>query len=283
MFSNLKKAMSLWWNNDPSSTGAALAFYALFSIPPILIIVVAISAFYVPASLAQGKIIAELQQVFGNEAGKAILYFVRESYESTTSMMAAIVTIITILIGALGVFGQLQLALNRLWGTDITMSGIQGFIHSQVTAFIMIFLLGILLIFSLVASTIVSFSDQLAREIFSYGVNVVMIADIVLSFILVAFLCMAMYAFLPHARVSRKAIIQGGFITALLFFIGRLIIGIYLSWGISVTAYGAASTLVILMLWVYYSSQVFLFGAALTYIIDRNVKNSEIIEDGPSS
>jgi membrane protein len=272
MIETIKKAISLWWHNDPSSAGAALAFYALFSIPPILIIVVVIAGIYLPPTLVQGKVILEVQQLFGPQAGKALVYFVRDSYESATSSLAAVATIITILIGSLGVFGQLQLSLNRLWGTDITLNGFKGFMHSQVTAFILIFLLGILLIFSLTVTTLLSIFDQFAREIFSYGVDIVKYIDVGLSFFLVAFLCMAVYAFLPHAVISRRAIILGGFITAFLFFMGRLLIGLYLSWGISSSLYGAASTLIILMLWVYYSSQVLLFGAALTYIIDHKVK-----------
>jgi membrane protein len=272
MLTTIKKALSLWWHNDPSSTGAALAFYALFSIPPILIIVIVVAGAFMPSALVQGKVITELQQIFGAQAGKALLYFVRDSYQLASSVTAGVATLVTILIGSLGVFGQLQLSLNRLWGTDITMSGIKGYVHNQVTAFIMIFLLGVLLIFSLTVSTIFSVFDQFGREIFSYGVDIVKYGDFILSFFLVAFLCMAVYAFLPHATISRRAIIQGGFITAALFFIGRLLIGFYLSWGMSSSLYGAASTLIILMLWIYYSSQVFLFGAALTYIIDHKAK-----------
>lgn len=273
---NFKKALYLWWNNDPSSSGAALAFYALFSLPPILIIVVVIAGFYAPTELVQGRAVVELQQIFGYQAGEALVYFVRESYESTSSLLTVVATIITILIGSLGIFGQLQISLNRLWGTDITQYGFKGFVRSQLTAFIMIFLLGVILTFSLTASTAVSVFDTTARGIFSYGVDIVKYVDMIISFVLVVFLCMSIYAFIPHTRVSRHAIIQGGVMTAILFFIGRLIIGIYLSWGISASAYGAASTLIILMLWIYYSSQVLLFGAALTYIIDRNVKKDNL-------
>ncbi|MBX4198354.1 YihY/virulence factor BrkB family protein [Candidatus Parcubacteria bacterium] len=268
----LKKASVVWWMNDPSSSGAALAFYTLFSLPALIIVVVALMGFFIPPSVARGLAIDQLGNVFGGQARQALGYIIYESKIPQSNFFAAVISILTFFIGALGVFDQLQVSLNRLWGANVQLVGLQGFMHNKVMAFIMIFLLGISLAISLTASTLVSVFDRLIREFFPALVNIVWISDIVLSLVLVIFLCMAIYAFLPHARISRRAIMVGGVITALLFFLGRIIIGIYLSSPSVISAYGAASAFIILMLWIYYSSQVFLFGAACTYIIDQRIK-----------
>jgi membrane protein len=273
MTSVIKKALRLWWWGEPASSGAALAFYALFALPPILIVVAYVANYFLLGSLPQGASIEDLQFVFGKEASNALTYIVGDSY-SYTSFVVALISLCTVLISCIGIFSQLQLSLNKLWAVGEVPSGFQSYILNQVVAFLMLFLLGLLLIASLVASTLVSIFDRFAREQFSYAVDIVQISDTILSFVLVAFLCMTIFEFLPHIRISRKAIIAGGIITALLFFVGRIFIGLYLSTQLVGSAYETAGALIVVMLWVYYSSQVFLFGAALTYSIDQKVKLS---------
>lgn len=271
----VKKALRLWWWGEPASSGAALAFYALFALPPILIVVAYVANHFLLGSLPQGASIEDLKFVFGKEASNALTYIVGDSY-TYTNFVVALISLGTILLSCVGIFSQLQISLNKLWAITDVESGFEKYLWNQVVAFLMLFLLGLLLIVSLVASTLVSVFDRFARQQFTYAVDIVQISDVILSFVLVAFICMMIFEFLPHVRISRKAIVIGGIITAVLFFFGRVIIGLYLSTQLIGSAYETAGALIVVMLWVYYSSQVFLFGAALTYSIDHGYQSQKL-------
>jgi membrane protein len=278
----IKRALKLWWHNDPMSAGAALAFYALFSLPPLIIIGIALSSAYLPGDFVEGRADLELQHVFGRQVSQGLIYLVHQAQEPTSSLIATAVGLVTILVGALAIFGQLQASLDKLWGVDSSLPVLTGYVRNKLISFIMVTLLGILLLISLTASTIMTVFDRSIRHFFPYTFDLVQYFDSALSFVLIVILCMAIYAFMPQIRVSRHALFMGGVLTALLFIFGRIIIGIYLAWDITLSAYGAASALIILMIWIYYSSQVFLFGAAVTYSIDHKVKSEHYGSQPPN-
>lgn len=259
-------AVTAWFDNNASSLGAALAYYTLFSVAPILIIVISIAGYVFGADTAQTAILSQLQALIGDAGAAAVKDLVLNAHYSDKKGLAAAVGVITLIIGASSVFGELQNALDRIWQTPkaVREVGWLRFLRSRVLSVGMVLGVGFLLLASLVASAaLAAFGGWLAAFFPELGV-VLPILDLVLSFCMTVTLFAMIYKYVPREAIPWGDVWIGATATALLFTIGKSLIGLYLGKSSFNSAYGAAGSLIVLLLWIYYSAQIFLLGAEFT-------------------
>ncbi|HEY0749499.1 MAG TPA: YihY/virulence factor BrkB family protein [Steroidobacteraceae bacterium] len=258
-----KCAARYWSSDNASTTGAALAFYSAFSLAPLLIILLTVAALIVGKNAAYGQIGAQLQGLFGPTTAKVLLNAMQSSQQSQ-GLVAAITSIVTLLIGATTVLAALEQALEHIWGGTVAASvGIRGWVRTRFLSLGFILTLGFLLLVSLTVTTVLAgiraqFAPQAAI------VGVIGVVDFIISLMLVSSLFALIYRYMPTRRLPWKVVMIGGVLTASLFDAGRWIIGLYLAHSTQASAFGAASSFVALLLWLYYTAQIFLFGAEFT-------------------
>ncbi|MBA3550852.1 YihY/virulence factor BrkB family protein [Patescibacteria group bacterium] len=266
----IKDTFNAWLRCSPATTGAALAYYSLFSLPAMLVVIVAITSSIFGAGRLENQLMSQLQSLLGANVTMTIKAIADHSRDSNAGLIAGIISIFTIFIGSIGAFGQLESALNHLWAVPSKLhAGIKGFIREKIISFLMILFIGLLLILSLITSTIIPFFYGIISRLLPYFSEFIELINLLLSFFFLTILFMSIYAFLPRTKVSKPAIFFGSIITTSLFMIGRVFIQAYLNFEFVISAYGAASAIIIVLLWSYYSAQVFLLGAAFTYTIDQ--------------
>jgi membrane protein len=271
MHASVKRAWSLglcaarFWNDDnAATTGAALAFYCAFSLAPLLVILLSLAGFIVGEHAAYGQIRAQLAALFGPASAKVLLAAVKDG-QQTRGLVATAVSIVTLLIGATTVLAALQNALQQIWKSSrLAVSGIYGWFRTRLLSLAFILTIGFLLLLSLALSTGISSIRARVANAYPAFVGVLGILDIALSLILVAALFALIYRYMPARRLPWKTVAVGGLLTAVLFDIGRWVISLYLANSTQPSAYGAASSFVALLLWLYYASLIFLYGAEFT-------------------
>jgi membrane protein len=259
----LKAAVSGFLANDALSRGASMAFFAATSLAPVLLIVVAIAGLAFGQDTAREAISAELGRLLGQSGGDFIKSILERSSDPASGATATIIGVITVLITASGVFGEMRTALNATFKATPVEGSIFSMIKARAASLGLVGALGFLLIVSLAASTGLS-----ALETWSAGKAVLSVLNIVVSLAIFTLLFAAIYRVLPDATIRWRHLVLGAFVTALLFTVGKSLIGWYLGQAAPSSAYGAAGALIVLMFWMYYSAQIFLFGAELTKAID---------------
>jgi len=263
-----KECVTAWLEHNASSLGAALAFYTLFSVAPILIIAVAIAGYVFGATHAQSEVLSQLQGLIGPAGASAIQQLMASAHYSDKRGLAAAVGVVTLLVGASSVFGELQNALDRIWQTSRRKSeaGWWRVIRGRVLSIGMVLGVGFLLLVSLIASAVlVAFGGWLgnafpALEILLPAIN------LLIGFALTVLLFALIYKYIPQETIAWSDVWIGATVTALMFTIGKTMIGVYLGRSSFNSAYGAAGSMVVLLLWIYYSAQIFLFGAEFTRV-----------------
>jgi membrane protein len=260
----LKCAVRQWMGDRAATIGAALAFYCAFSLAPLLIVLVTVTGWIVGTQVAEAQLAEQLRALFG-PATADVLVAAMESAGSRNGTVAASVSVVTLLFGATTVFAALQDALQRIWGRRAAAPrGVYGFLRARVLSFGFILALGFLLLVSLSVSVVLtSLRGVIARE-YSELVGLTAVLDFLVTLGLVTGLIALIYRYLPTRRLDWKPILQGALVTALLFQLGRWAIGLYLARSTQATAFGAAASFVALLLWLYYTAQIFLFGAEFT-------------------
>jgi membrane protein len=250
-------------NDNTSMFGAALAYYTAFSLAPILVIAIAVAGLLFGPEAASGQIAAEIKSVVGDDGAKAIESMVADANKPTSSAWATVIGFVMLLVGAAGLFGQLQGALNTIWKVKAKPGrGIMGFIRDRFLSFSMVLGTAFLLLISLVVNAILAALGSLFGE---WGASIVgQGLNLVTSFAVITLLFAMIFRFLPDAKIAWRDVWLGAVITSLLFSIGKFIIGFYLGQAGTASAYGAAGSLAVLLIWLYYSAQIFLFGAELT-------------------
>ena len=248
--------------------GASLAYYTVFSLAPLLIISIAIAGFVLGDEAARGKVFEQLHHLIGEQGGKATEAMVESAgSKPTTGIIASITGVITLLVGASGVFGQLQSSLNIMWEVEPKPGrGVLGFIKNRFLSFGFILVVGFLLLVSLMLSAAITFLAQSIGGLVSGMEILAHLLNFALSFGVVTALFALMFKFLPDAVIAWKDVWLGAAITAVLFTVGKFGLGFYLGASSVASAYGAAGSLIVLLLWVYYSSQIFFFGAEFTQV-----------------
>jgi membrane protein len=264
-FWSLTRCAARYWSADNgSNTAAALAFFCAFSLAPLLVILLTLSGLFVDEQSAYGQIGRQLTALFGPSTATILLGAVR-SAKHTGGILSTLVSIVTLIIGATTVLAALQQALEQIWqSTALAVTGVYGWLRTRLLSFGFILTLGFLLLVSLTVST--GIANLRSRMTTGHPVIVGAIGafDLILSLAVIGGLFALIYRYMPARRLPWGSVAIGGLLTAALFDIGRWVIGLYLAHSTQPSAYGAASSFAALLLWLYYTSLIFLFGAEFT-------------------
>lgn len=259
-------AVKLWLDCDAFSHAASLAFYTLFSLAPIVIIAVSVIGLVLGEEAAQGQIVAQLQDVMGLEAASAVEQAVARSRIEESGPLPTLLGLAALLIGATTVFGQMQSSLNNIWGVAArpNRSSLFVFLKSRLLSLTVVLAIGFVLLVSLLLGVVLRAVLHFAHQ-FVPGVAALLSGtELLLSLVVVSLLFCAIFKVLPDVVLQWRDVVVGALVTALLFSIGRYAIAAYLAYTATASTYGAAGSVVLILLWVYYSSLILLFGAAFT-------------------
>jgi membrane protein len=266
-FDVLKQTVREWLDDKAPRLGAALAYYTVFSIAPLLIIVIAIAGVVFGHDAAQEQIVSQVSGMTGEKGAEAVSGMLEAANKPKQGLIASVLAIITLLFGATGVFIQLQDALNTIWEVKPKPGrGIMGFVRQRLLSLAMVFGIGFLLLVSLVVSAGLAAAGKWFSGSMPGGEEIWHAINFAVSFGVIAALFTLMFKYLPDVKVAWKDVWLGGVITAFLFTIGKYALGMYLGRSSISSAYGAAGSFVILLLWVYYSAQILFFGAEFTQV-----------------
>jgi membrane protein len=261
----LKEAASEWSSDKASRLAAALSYYTIFSIAPLLLISIAVAGFVFGREAAANEIYLQLRGLFGDSGAQAIQAMVEAADKTGTGVLATVLGLATLLFGASGAFGQLQDALNTIWEVKPKPGqGIKGIVRLRALSFSMVLVIAFMLLVSLVLSAALAALGKFLGDALPIPAAVMQTANTILGFGIISLLFALIFKVLPDIRIAWRDVWIGAMFTALLFSIGRLLIGLYLGRSSVTSSYGAAGSLVVILLWVYYSSQILLFGAEFT-------------------
>ena len=255
-----------WIDDRASRKGAALAFYTVFSLAPILIMAIAIAGFFFGQEAARGEIFAQVRDLLGPDGAQAVQAMIQNASRPGASATATIIGIVTLFIGATTALAELKDGLDQIWDVPTErMSGFWYFVRKRLLSIGVIGSLGFLLLVSLVFSAVVTavakrWSPSTATGTLLQSVN------LVFAFVLVTLLFAMIYKILPSVKIAWRDVIIGSVVTALLFSIGKFAIGLYLGNSAIGSTYGAAGSVILVLVWVYYSAQIFLLGAEFTKV-----------------
>ena len=264
----LKETASAWVDDYAPSMGAALSYYTLFSIAPLLLIVIAVAAMVFGAEAARGEVFGQLRGLMGDQGAQAVEGLLQAADKPAQGSVATIIGVLVLLLGATTVFGELQNALDRIWRAPARGQGggLWNLPRTRLLSFGMILGIAFLLMVSLILSAALSAIGKWWGPAFAGWEIVAHLLDIVLSFGLMTVMFALIYKYIPRVHVKWRDVWIGAAVTALLFAIGKFLIGLYLGKSSIASGFGAAGSLVVLMVWVYYSAQIFLFGAEFTWV-----------------
>jgi membrane protein len=263
----IRAAVSGWVDDYAQSMGAALAYYTMFSIAPLLLIVISVAGLVFGDEAARGEIFGQLEGMLGAPGALAVQGLLESVRKPAESVTATIFGGVLLLVGATSVFGELQDALDRIWRVPVRAgrSGFWGLIRARLLSFGMILGIGFLLMVSLVASAALAALRKWWEPVLGNWATTVSIIDFAASFVVITVVFAMIYKIIPRARIDWKDVWVGAAVTALLFTIGKFLIGVYIGRSGVASGFGAAASLVVVLIWVYYSAQIFLLGAEFTW------------------
>lgn len=279
----LRAAANAWSDHRAASMGAALAFYATFSIAPILVITIAIAGAVFGAEAARGEVVAQFQGLTGESGAETIQSLLAGAYHSGLGLWASAIAGITLLVAATSVFAELKNSLDVIWGTPMpARSGIIELVRSRLLSFGLILTIGFLLLVSLGISAVLAALQNYWSGSFAGTGWLLEGLNSAFSFLVVFVLFAAIYKWLPEARIAWRDVGIGAAVTAALFTLGKFLIGLYLGNSQLAAGFGAAGSLVVILLWVYYSSQIFFMGAELTHVYaehrrTHNIQDADLV------
>ena len=264
----IKKSVVSWIDDYASSMGAALAYYTMFSIAPLLLIVISIAGLVYGEDAARGAIFGQLSDLIGSEGAAAVQGLLKSVNKPAASVVATVVGVITLLIGATAVFGELQDALNRIWRAPalVDKGALWNLLRRRVLAFGMILGIGFLLIVSLILSAVLAALGKWMGPAFVGWEALLQIINFVIGFVTITVLFAMIYKIMPRVTIAWRDVWLGAIVTALLFSVGKFLIGLYIGKSSVASGFGAAGSLVVLLVWIYYSTQIFLLGAEFTWV-----------------
>jgi membrane protein len=251
-------------NDNALSHGAAMAFYATTSLAPILLIVVAIAGLAFGNDAAQLALSAQLAGLMGAQSAELLQATIENASRRTAGTLATILGLVTLFVTTSGVFGEMQLALNEIWKVKPGGTSISRLVRARAASLGLVAALGFLLLVSLVASAAISALGDIINAYLPFGTMILSAINGIVSFALIALLFAAIYKVLPDRALRWRDVGIGAVVTAFLFTIGKSLIGWYIGASAAASAYGAAGALLVVLLWVYYSSEIFLLGAEIT-------------------
>ncbi len=275
----LREVVQEWSNDNALTLGAALAYYTIFSLAPLLVLAIAVAGLAFGRAAAQGEIVTQIQGVLGPSGAELIESMIERASEPASGVLATVISLVTMFFGASGVFGQLQGSLNQIWGADTARrKGVRGQLQRRAASFSMILGIGFLLLVSLALSALISGLHRFIDEYLTVPSELLSLTNLALSFLIVTALFAMIFKLLPDARIEWRDVWLGAAVTALLFTIGKSLIGIYLGRAGVTSVYGAAGSLVLVLLWVYYSSQLLFLGAEFTEVYSRRYGSRKVAE-----
>ena len=268
IWSLFKDAVDSWTEDYAPSMGAALAYYTLFSIAPLLLIVIGLAGLVFGDDAARGEIFGQLRGLMGDEGALAVERLLQSADKPEGGAIATAVGLLMLLLGASTVFGELQNALDRIWRAPARKkaAGWWNILRSRLLSFGMILGIAFLLMVSLVMSALVAALGKLWGPAFKGWETLAHLIDILISFGMVTVMFALIYKIIPRVRIRWHDVWIGAAVTAALFAVGKFLIGLYLGKSSVASAFGAAGSLVVMMVWVYYSAQIFLLGAEFTWV-----------------
>lgn len=263
----LKRAGVAWLADDAPRFGAALAFYTLFSLAPVLIVAVSIAGFVFGAKAAQGEIVRQFQGLMGTQGAAAIETIIQNTDRPALGLFSTTLTLLAILVGASGAFNELQDALNAIWKVDSSAKNFWSVIaRHRFFSLGLVIATGFLLLTSLVVTASLSAAERFMSYLLPLSVLLLQSVNVVFSFSMIAILFALIFKFIPDTTIRWRDVRMGAAVTSVLFTVGKVLIGFYLGHSALTSAYGAAASLVVFLIWIYYSAQILLFGAELTHV-----------------
>ena len=262
-----KETYSKWSEHQAPRLGASVAFYSVLSFAPLLILLTAVIALVFGQQSAQGALISEARQLIGDRGAETVESLLKNAQKPSSGIFASIVAFATLLFGASGVFTELQDALNVIWeSTAQSASGFIGIIKQRIFSFGMVLSIGFLLLVSLLLSAGLAYVGHSFGELIPVPPFILQIINFLVSFVVITILFGLMFKYVPAAKVAWRDVAVGAVGTALLFTIGKFLLGLYLGKASVGSTYGAAGSLVAVIVWIYYSAQIFFFGAEFTHV-----------------
>lgn len=275
-----RETVRSWSADKAPRLGAALAYYTALSIAPLLLVVIAVAGLFFGDEAARGEIVGQIRSLVGTDGARAIEDILANSRRESSGIAATVVGMLTLLVGATGVFGQLQDALNTIWHVEPKSGGgWRGYLANRFVSLSMVFGVGFLLLVSLVLSAGIAAASAALHGIGPGLAIVGHVADVVLSLAVVTALFAMIFKYLPNARIEWSEVWVGAFATAVLFVLGKLAVGLYLGHASIGSTFGAAGSFVVLLVWIYYTAQILLLGAEFTRVWAESV-GSQLIADG---
>jgi membrane protein len=261
-----RRALAGWWNDNVPRLGASLAYYTLFALAPILVVAIAIGGFVFGPEAVRGEVVGQIQGLIGREGGLAVQAMLEGASRPSSSIPATIGGVITFFLGATGAFLELQTALNSIWRVEPKSSGsyLKVLIMQRVISFGLVVALGFLLLTSLLVSAGLAGLHRYMGHAFPGEVALWEALNVLVSLGVITLLFALIYKVLPDVKLSWGDVWVGAIVTAGLFTIGKLVIGLYLGTASIASTYGAAGSVIVVLVWVYYSAQVILLGAEFT-------------------
>ncbi|RPI94839.1 MAG: YihY/virulence factor BrkB family protein [Chloroflexi bacterium] len=283
MFNLLKETFREWREDGATRLAAALAYYTTFSLAPLLVLIIAIAGLVGGHEAAQNQTMTQVEELLGAEGREFVQGMIQSASRPATGLAATLIGVVTLLFGALGVFGELQNSLNTIWEVKPKpargfLDGIKRFILDRLLSFTMVLGIGFLLLASLVVSAALSALGEYIGNTWPLADLWLQLINFVISFIVVLLLFAMIFKFLPEVNIAWKDVWLGAAVTSVLFSLGKFLIGFYLGRSEVGNTFGAAGSLAILLIWIYYSAQILFFGAEFTQVY-ANRYGSKIVPD----
>lgn len=269
----IRDSVVSWLKDYAPSMGAALAYYTMFSIAPLLLIVISVAGLVFGKEAASGAIFGQLQGLIGQEGAIALQGLLESVNKPAESVIATVVGVAALLIGATTVFNELQDALDRIWRAPARQkySGLWMLLRARLLSFGMILGIGFLLMVSLILSAALSALDKWWGPVFLGWEILAHVLNSLISFAITTALFAMIYKIMPRVHIAWRDVWLGSVVTAFLFTIGKFLIGLYIGQSGITSGFGAAGSLMVVLVWVYYSAQIFLMGAEFTWIYARTL------------
>lgn len=262
----LKKTYKGWNEDDPFRQSAIIAYYAIFSLPALLVLIINIAGVFFGKDVVSGEISRQIESIMGAETAKQVSEIVSKASETKAGVISTVLAIVTILFGATGVFVQLQKTLNQIW--DVRQKTTKGFLKmlkNRLFSFGLILSIGFLLLMSLIISSLLAAVSEWFKGFFPDIIAVILFTlDFVVSLCVISVLFALMFKVLPDVKTKWKDVATGSVLTAILFILGKYALSFYFGKADPASAYGVAGSVVLILLWVSYSSMILFFGAEFT-------------------
>jgi membrane protein len=266
LFSIFATTFGSWNQHEGPRLGAALAFYTVLSLSPLVILVVALAGLVFTRSTAQAHILNQVQAMIGPEGGKAVQTMLANAQKPTAGIVGTTLGLLSLLFGASGVFTELRSVLNMIWEVNPEKTaGIVGILRERFFSFGMVLSIGFLLLVSLILSTVLAAMGKFFGGLLPMPASILVALNFLISFFGIAILFALIFRFVPETKVRWNDVWLGAIVTAMFFTIGKTLIGIYLGKSSVGSTYGAAGSIIVVIVWVYYSAQIFFFGAEFTH------------------